>query len=85
MPNEHHKSRLKGWLQLGVALFLVWTLTYVALPAITNSSTNFQKIAQFIDSSEIDTGQFYYTDVEIVTQAEMGARSTIEYFSGKKM
>ena len=84
MPNENQKSRIKAWLQLVTACFAVWTLTFVILPAITSSSENFQTIANFIDSSGIDTGQFYYTDVEIVTQADIGARSTIEYFSGKK-
>lgn len=83
MQKEQPKSSLKGWLQLAASLFAIWTMTYVALPAITNSSTSFQTLADFIDSSGIDTGQFYYTDVEIITQADIGARSTIEFFSGK--
>jgi hypothetical protein len=85
MQNKREKSRLKGWLQLTASLFAVWALTFVVLPAITDSSVSFQTIARFIDYSGIDTGQFYYTDVEIVTRADIGARSTIEYFSGKKL
>lgn len=78
------KEHLTGIVQLIGAIAVVWSMTFVVLPAVTNSFQSFKTLAGFIDESEIDTGQFYYTDVEIVAHADMGARSTIEYFSGKK-
>lgn len=74
---------IKGYLKLTGAIVVVWVMTFVVLPAVTHSFSSFQTLADFIDYSEIDTGQFYYTDVEIVTKADIGARSTIAYFSDK--
>lgn len=78
------KSRTKGVVQLLSTGVAVWAMTFFVLPAVTNSCSSFKTLADFIDSSGIDTGQFYYTDVEIVTKADIGARSTIEFFSDKK-
>ena len=73
-------SQLKGLGQLVTAITLIWLMTFIVLPALTGSFKSFSTLAAFIDSSGIDTGQFYYTDVEIVTQADMGARSSIEFY-----
>ena len=77
------KKKLRGLVGLAGSAVVIWGLTFVVLPALTASFTSFQTLADFIDESGIDTGQFYYTDVEIVSHADIGARSTIEYFSGK--
>ena len=79
------KKSVKGYLQLAGSIVAIWCLTFVVLPAITNSSESFKTVADFIDSAEIDTGQFYYTDVEEVTRANMALRSTIEYFPLKRV
>ena len=83
MTTQIFPSQLKGVGQLLAAISLIWLMTFVVLPAITNSSKSFSTLAAFIDSSGIDTGQFYYTDVEIVTQADMGARSSIEFYQAR--
>lgn len=76
-------SRLKGVGQLLTALTLIWLMTFIVLPALTGSFRSSSTLAAFIDSSGIDTGQFYYTDVEIVTKADMGARSSIEFYQSR--
>lgn len=77
-------EKSKGVLQLLTATTMIWLMTFFVLPAITGSFKSFQTLADFIDSSGIDTGQFYYTDVEIVTQADIGARSSIEFYHNRK-
>lgn len=74
------KHNHRGILQLIGAIVLIWALTFQILPTLTRSFTSFSTLADFIDFSGIDTGQFYYTDVEIVTQADLGARSSIDFY-----
>lgn len=80
MTSQTIPKKLKGVGQLVTAISLIWVMTFVVLPALTRSFTSFSTLAAFIDSSGIDTGQFYYTDVEIVTQADIGARSSIKFY-----
>lgn len=83
MTSQTIPRRLKGVGQLVAAITLIWLMTFIVLPALTGSFKSFSTLAAFIDSSGIDTGQFYYTDVEIVTQADMGARSSIEFYQSR--
>lgn len=80
---EQKKPLAKGLSQLFGALVGVWALSFYILPALTHSNSNIQQLADFIDFAEIDTGMFYYTDLDIVATADLGARSTIEYFGDK--
>ncbi len=82
MSTKLHQT-LKGYLKLFTAIAVVWGLTFWALPALTRSSESIQTLANFIDFSGIDTGRYYYTDVEVVTQADIGIRSTFEYYAHK--
>jgi len=77
------QQTLKGYLKLCTAIAVVWAMTFWVLPALTRSSESIQTLADFIDFSEIDTGRYYYTDVEVVTQADIGIRSTFEYYAHK--
>ncbi|MGL1931187.1 MAG: hypothetical protein OCC45_05450 [Desulfotalea sp.] len=80
---ETKKPLGRGLIQLAGAIFGVYLLSFYILPTITASSPSIQKLADFIDYEEIDTGMFFYTDLEIVGHADIGARSTIEYFGNK--
>ena len=84
MTSQTIPSRLKGVGQLVGAITVIWLMTFIVLPALTGSFTSFSTLAAFIDSSGIDTGQFYYTDVEIVTRADIGARSSIEFYQSQQ-
>ena len=83
MTSQTIPNQLKGVGQLFAAITLIWLMTFVVLPAITGSFKSFSTLAAFIDNSGIDTGQFYYTDVEIVTQADLGARSSIQFYQNR--
>jgi hypothetical protein len=84
MKTKTISNRSRGILHLLGAVTIIWIMTFIVLPTLTGSFTCFQTLADFIDSSGIDTGQFYYTDVEIVTQADVGARSSIAFFQNKE-
>ncbi|WP_136798612.1 MULTISPECIES: hypothetical protein [Desulfosediminicola] len=83
MSKELKKSKVKGISQLAASLIAVWGVTFYVLPAITSSSDSIQGLADYIDETGIETGNFYYTSVEIVSHADMNARSTIEYFADR--
>lgn len=67
---------------------IVWLLMFVILPFITSTSQTAEQLANYIDESGIETGNFYYTSVEAVTQAEAGARGAVfftkHHFAGKE-
>lgn len=78
------KSLPKRIGQLMISLAVVWLLTFKILPFITSMSATTRQLAEFIDASGIETGQFYYTGVEIVTTAESGARGAVFFTNHKK-
>lgn len=84
MNSQSAKSRVRGVTQLLACCFVIWAATFYVLPALTQSHPDIHKLADFIDESEIDTGEFYYTGVEVVVQADINTRSTIEYFAYKQ-
>ena len=72
-------SALYRWSKFFVGLAMFWCFTYVICPAITESSEDFKTMAKFIDDSGIETGEFFYTDIEVCGEADLGARSTFEH------
>ncbi|WP_316897853.1 hypothetical protein [Pseudodesulfovibrio indicus] len=58
---------------------VIWVFTYVAGPMLVNASQDFKTLGDFIVREDIDTGKFYYTDLELVGHADHNARSTMEY------
>lgn len=76
MENKSLKVRL---LSFAAGVLAVWFVMFVAAPALTNAVPEIRTMADFVDFSGIETGEFYYTDVEIVGHADCNARNTIEY------
>lgn len=74
-----NKSALTRWLSFVGAVFATWLFVFVLCPAVRDTSPFFQELAAFVDESGIETGAFFYTDVEIVGHASHSARSTIVY------
>ncbi len=74
-----NRSALTRWLSFFGAIFITWSLVFVVGPALRDRSEFFQQMAAFVDESGIETGAFYYTDVEIVGRASHAARTTIVY------
>jgi hypothetical protein len=67
------------WAKLIVGVGILWGFVFIICPAITASSSAFSTMAKFIDASEVESGEFYYTDVEYCSQADLGSRSTFEH------
>lgn len=63
--------------KLLVCLAVIWVVFVIILPSLTRSSLAISQLANYIDESGIETGQFYYTGVEVVAHAEVNARSSI--------
>ncbi|MCG8688060.1 MAG: hypothetical protein MI892_24510 [Desulfobacterales bacterium] len=70
--------------QFTLSMAFIWLLTFKILPFITSVSSNARQLADFIDTSGIETGQFYYTGVEIITQAESSARGAVFFTNQQK-
>lgn len=75
----NEKSALARWLSFTLASAVTWAVCFVAAPALVESSPTMKQMADFIDSSGIETGEFYYTDVESCATANMNTQMTIDY------
>jgi len=73
------KSLTQRLLALAAAIAVIWLFTFVAGPWLVRDVPEFKRLAAFVNESGIETGEFYYTDVEIVGHADHNARSTMEY------
>lgn len=73
------KSALRRWGSLLVGLFMTWVVVFVACPALVNAVPDMKLMANFVDEADIETGEFYYTDIECVGHANIGARSTFDF------
>jgi hypothetical protein len=58
---------------------IIWAMVFVAGPLLIDTTPAFRTLADFVVESDIETGEFYYTDVEIVGHADHNARSSMEY------
>ncbi|NJB68353.1 hypothetical protein GGQ74_002026 [Desulfobaculum xiamenense] len=73
------KSFAGRWLSFAAAVLVTMVVVFVACPALVNAVPEMRRMADFVDESNIETGEFYYTDVECVGHANIGARSTFDY------
>ena len=64
---------------LGACIAIFALLTVYVLPFVTNSFEVTRQLADYIDESGIETGQFFYTGVESTARAESGARGAIAF------
>ncbi len=78
------KTKIKGVGSLAVCIAGIWFLAAHMLPFITNSFESTRSLAQYIDESGIETGQFYYTGVESTASAEAGARGSIDFWKKRR-
>jgi len=78
------KEKIKGVAILCCVIAGMWSLMGYALPLVTKSFDMTQQLADYIDQEDIETGQFYYTGVEITGRAEAGARASIAFTEMRK-
>lgn len=72
-----HKA--KQWLYLSLWIAGTWAFLFVFTPFLLEHNDAAGKMSAFIEDTGIDTGQFYYSDLEECAEAELGTRSTFEY------
>lgn len=70
------RGKVYGWLGLAAGLGLLWMTTYVILPW-GKTLPYIQPIMQAIDESDIDAGQYWYTQSEETAIAQMYVRHAI--------
>lgn len=73
------KTPLQRWMALLLGIALTWAAVFVAGPALIHSSDEMTRMAAFIEESGIETGEFFYTDVEACGAANLNTRNTIAY------
>lgn len=73
------KSTLRRWTSFVLALAVTWAVCFVAAPAFVEHNQTMAQMARFIDESGINTGKFYYTDVEACAVANHNARNTVAF------
>jgi hypothetical protein len=66
-------------MSLCIVVFSLWTMVFVVCPMLRDAVPEIRTLAAFVDETGIETGEFYYTDVEIVGHADHNARSSMEY------
>lgn len=76
MENRSLPVRIASFL---IAVTITWVVCFQLAPMLVENVPAMKKMADFVDESGIETGEFYYTDVEIVGHADLNARSSIEY------
>jgi hypothetical protein len=74
-----NRSPLRRWLSLTLAGACLWGFVWGLLPALIESSPALKEMDRFANFHGIETGAFYYTDVEIVGRASHEASATIRF------
>lgn len=74
----------KRWFSLVLVVAALWGVMGLALPMLTDAFETTRQLARYIDESGIETGQFYYTGVEILNHAESGARGSVAFAEARK-
>ena len=73
------KSSAKRFLSFASGVFIIWLFMFVFSPMLLKHVESANTLATFIEQNDINAGAIYWTDVEILADAELGARSTVTY------
>ncbi len=84
MQQRSSRSFLGRLGYLGILLGVTWLVVFVLGPALEVRLSPLRQMASLVDKMGIETGEFYYTDVEACTRADMETSDTIRYFIKKK-
>jgi hypothetical protein len=72
------RSRLSGWLRLGLGLGVLWVLAYALLPWASGLSP-VRPIMEALAESGADPTHYFYTQSEETAQAQMYVRNTLAH------
>ncbi len=77
------KSAAKRWGALILGLALTWAAVFVVCPAAVRMSPAMTHMANALDDWGIESGAWYYTDVEACALGNVYTRNTIEHLPGR--
>ncbi|GAB4334438.1 MAG: hypothetical protein Kow0089_03660 [Desulfobulbaceae bacterium] len=69
-----------GWPALAACLFLLWAFAFILAPWLQNRSETIRTLSDYIESSGIDAGAIYYTEVAEVGEADLMIRDTFRFY-----
>jgi hypothetical protein len=70
MQSEKTHSLKKGWFIIGVTFFLLWGFAAVVGPWGEKHIPVFNQIVEVIKARDIDSGAYFYTEIEASYSAE---------------
>ena len=70
--------RLQKWLALTGCILLVMSFMFVIAPLLMRFNA-VSDLAEYIDKNEIEATALWWSEVEVVAEAEMNCRNTVEY------
>ncbi|EMS78321.1 hypothetical protein [Desulfotignum phosphitoxidans] len=70
MEPEKIHSRKKGWLIIGLTFFCLWGFATVVGPWGEKHIPVFNRIVEVIKARDIDSGAYFYTEIEASYSAE---------------
>lgn len=76
--NRTPKSRLKGWLGLGLGFFIIWVFGFVVGPYVQEHVPTFQKIAKVVEERDIDSAAYFYTEIKASYDGEAYLRQSFQ-------
>lgn len=73
------KSLARRWMELLAGFGIIALFMFVIGPALRAQSESIDTFASYVDRTGVDTGAIWWSELEEVADAELGARSTVTY------
>ena len=74
----------KGVLSLIAWMLGIWVFIFVFCPWLQTKNDSIQTLSTYIETSGIDAGAIYYTEVEEVGDADLAIRNTFRFYLDEK-
>ncbi len=74
----------KGVLRLLAWMLAIWMFIFVFAPWLQTKNESIQTLSTYIETSGIDAGAIYYTEVEEVGDADLAIRNTFRFYLDDK-
>lgn len=75
---QKQKQTLRGWAGLFAGLAVMSTIMFVVGPYFERYES-VQIFTSYVKDNDINAGGIWWTDTELTSEAEMGARATMRY------
>ncbi|TVM19880.1 hypothetical protein DPQ33_01225 [Oceanidesulfovibrio indonesiensis] len=75
---QKQKQTIRGWAGLMTGLAVICTLMFVVGPYFERYES-VRTFTTYVKDNDINAGGIWWTDTELTSEAEMGARATMRY------